>query len=324
MKDVVLIADPNSNAWDFSQKIQSYLLNQKRTQVPLDAVEISHFGNKELDIHVPRNLRGKEIYFIHDSTDNPQEWLVKTLLINNLFLLASAEHINYVFPDMKYSRQDRKHKPRVPISATILPSCLKPYWPTVKRIFTMDLHAEQLVGNYAPIPMENLPSTPSLVRFLKEHNGIPDLENLVVVAADQGDAKRAERLSNKLNTVNPPAFIYKERDRDTRELTNMRLIGTVKDKRVLIPDDIIDSGKTLRRARNLLKKEGALEIYCYATHGWFTKGTGIITRRFNRTIVSNTNNKDYGSKVEVMDVSPLFAEVMYRAYKGESVSECYE
>ncbi len=323
MDKVVLLANPESNAWSFAEKIQDYICQEKKTHVSLETIEVNHFENGELDLHVPKNLRGKQIYFIHDSTDNPQEWMVKIFLLNNLFLLASASEINYVFPDIKYDRQDRKHKPRVPISATILPDYLKHYWPIVRRVFTMDLHSKQIVGNYSPIPIEALPSTPSLVKFLREKSGISNLEDLVIVAADKGDADRAEELSNKLNAINPPANIYKEKDQITRKITRMELVGKVRNKRVLIPDDIIDKGTTLCLARDLLKKEGAEEIYCYATHGLFTKGTKVVTDCFDKTIVSNTHNKSYDNGIQIMDVSPIFAEVIYRAQKGESVSELY-
>ena len=323
MNKVVLLADPKSNAWDFAEKIENYLSQEKKVNVPLEPIEIGRFDNGEIDMHVPKNIREKDVYFIHDSTQDPQDWLVEILLANNLFLLASASEINYVLPDIKYNRQDRKHKPRVPISATILPDFLKHYWPKVKRVFTMDLHSPQIVGYYAPIPIEALPSSPMLVEFLRKKSGIPNLEEIVVVAADRGDANRAEDLSNLLNSINPPAYIYKQRDTETRKVTRMDLVGNVKGKRVLVPDDIIDKGTTLCKARELLFEKGAAEIICYATHGLFTKGTEVITNCFNRTMVSNTHNKDYGDKIEVIDMSPRFAEAIYRAQTGESVSELY-
>jgi ribose-phosphate pyrophosphokinase len=272
---------------------------------------------------VPKNLREKEIYFIHDSTQYAQDWLVELFLANDLFLLASASELNYVLPDIKYDRQDRKHQPRVPVSSTILPNFLKNYWPKVKRVFTMDLHSPQLVGYYDPIPIEALPSSPMVVKFLREKSGIPNLEEMVIVAADKGDANRAEDLSNRLNSINPPAYIYKQRNNITRKVTRMDLVGDVKGKRALVPDDIIDKGTTICKAGELLLEKGATEIICYATHGWFTKGTESITNLFNRTMVSNTHNKNYGDKIEVIDMSPRFAEAIYRAQTGESVSELY-
>ena len=187
----------------------------------------------------------------------------------------------------------------------------------------MDLHFPQLVGQYSPIPLEALPSSPSVVRFLKEKSGIPNLEEMVIVAADKGDVERAEDLNNRLNSKYPPANIYKQRDPKTRKVIKMELIGNVQGKRVLVPDDIIDKGTTLCKARELLYKEGASEINCYATNGWFTKGTETVTDCFNRVLVSNTHNKDYGSKVQVIDISPVFAEAIYRAQTGESVSKLY-
>lgn len=323
MKKLVLIADRKSNAWDFAKKIKDYLSQEKKTNVPLEEIEIGRFDNGEIDMHVPKNLREREIYFIHDSTQSPQDWLTELFLANDLFLLASASEVNYVLPDIRYNRQDRKHKPRVPVSSTILPNFLKRYWPKVKRVFTMDLHSQQLVGYYDPIPIEALPSSPMVVKYLREKSGILNLEEMVIVAADKGDATRAEDLSNLLHSKNPPAYIYKQRDVITRKVIKMDLVGNVDKMRVFVPDDIIDKGNTLCRARELLHDKGAKEINCYATHGWFTKGTDIITSCFDRTMVSNTHNKDYGDKVEVIDMSPRFAEAIYRAQTGESVSELY-
>jgi ribose-phosphate pyrophosphokinase len=188
----------------------------------------------------------------------------------------------------------------------------------------MDLHAPQIPGFYSPnIILENLSSSPSVVKFLKEKSGIPDLEDMVIVAADKGDVDRAEDLNNRLNLRNPPANIHKQRDKK-RRITKMELVGNVRGKRVFIPDDIIDKGATLCKGGELLLNEGALEINCYATHGWFTKGVEIVTNYFNRTMVSNTHNKDYGEKVQVIDMSPIFAEAIYRAHRGESVSELFE
>jgi ribose-phosphate pyrophosphokinase len=323
MKNVVLLADPNSNAWEFSQKMQTHIENEKNAFWPLNQVKISKFANGELDIHAPDNLRRKEVYYIADSSRNPQDWAQEIRLVTNMLLLSSVERINLVLPDMKYNRQDRKHKPRVPISAIDMAVFLKQFWPVVREVFTMDLHAKQIEGFYFPIPLENIPSTPALAQFLRSERGIPNLEEMVLVAADKGDADRVEDLTNYLKLQNPPAFIYKQRDTETRKITKSQLIGNVKGKRVLVPDDLIDKGTTLCRTSALLKEEGAKEIMCYATHGWFSEGEKVVTDCFDRVIVSNTHNKKYGEKIEVMDVAPIFAEAIYRSQVGESISELW-
>jgi len=325
MNKVVLLADPKSNAWSFAVKIQDYLSQEKKFSVPLETVNKKYFPNQEIDLEVPKNMREKDVYFIHDSTKNSQEWWAELLCLSNLLHLASANNINYVLPDMKYSRQDRKHKSRVPITANALAFSLTPY-PKIKKIFTMDLHSPQIQGFYAPlISLETLPSSPSLVSFLKEKSGISDLEDMVVVAADKGDVERAEDLCTRLKLKNPPANVYKQRELDgSRKIKKMELIGNVKGKKVLIPDDIIDSGKTICNAGNLLLENGATELNCYGTHGWFSNGTKLLIDCFNRVIVSNTHNKDYGEKVQVMDISSVFAKAIYCGQTGESISELFK
>jgi ribose-phosphate pyrophosphokinase len=103
----------------------------------------------------------------------------------------------------------------------------------------------------------------------------------------------------------------------------MELIGNVKGKKVLIPDDIIDSGKTICSAGNLLLENGATELNCYATHAWLSNGTKHLLDCFNRVIVSNTHNRNYEERIHVMDISSVFAEAIYRAQMGESISDMY-
>lgn len=324
MKKVVLLSDPNSNAWKFAEQIRDYLSQEKKFSVPLETLEVKHFPNGEIDLEVPQNLRERDVYFIHDSTQNPQEWWAELLSLSNLLHLASVNNINYVLPDMKYSRQDRKPKSRVPITANALAFSLIKY-PKIKKIFTMDLHSPQIQGFYAPlIALETLPSSPSLVTYLKEKSGISNLEDLVIVAADKGDVERAEDLCTRLKLKNPPANIYKQRELDgSRKIKKIELIGNVKGKKVLIPDDIIDSGNTICSAGELLLENGAIELNCYATHGWFSNGTKAVTDYFNKVIVSNTHNKNYGDKIQIMDVSSIFAKAIYCAQTGESISELF-
>jgi ribose-phosphate pyrophosphokinase len=325
MDKVVLLAEPNSNAWDFAERIQYHIKEEKKVYLALDVAEVCRFKNGEHDLSVRENIREKDIYFVHDSTKSSSDWWAELQLFVNLFHLASVNNVNLVLPDMKYSRQDRKHHSRVPISANALAVSLKCY-PRIKKIFTMDLHAPQIQGFYAPeISVETLPSAYTLVPYLREESGVLDLEDLVVVAADKGDVERAENLCTRLNLKNPPANIYKQRElTGSRKIKKMELIGNVKGRRVLIPDDLIDSGNTLCDAAELLQKEGAIELNCYGTHGWFTNGLERLTSLFNRIIVSNTHNKIYDPRVQVMDVSSTFAKAIYACQKGDSLSELWD
>jgi ribose-phosphate pyrophosphokinase len=326
MKNVVLLSDPNSRAWEFSEKIKDYINQEKKHNVPLEPIEISFFGNGETKMHVPKNIRGKDIYFIQDSTKKPNDWWVELLLINNLLHLGSAESVNLVLPDMKYSKQEKKKQSRVPISSAALARSLVKDSPRLKRLITMDLHAKGIQGLYTPVPIDDLSSTPTVVKYLKEKSGIPNLEEMVIVAADKGDFERAVNYSERLKSKYGVAMVYKIREIDgSREIKKGKstLIGDVKGKRVFSPDDIIGSGETSCNVAKLVQEKGATEINFYGTHGWFTKGTSELLDSFERVMVSNTNNYQRDG-IEMIDVSPVFAEAIYRAQKGESISELFK
>lgn len=320
MKSVILLADKNSRAWDFTQKIQNYF-RKKKLSISLEEISINYFRNGETNMHVPKNVRQKEVYFIHDSTKNPSQWWVELLLVKDLLLSASAKSLTFVLPDMLYSRQDRKDKPHVPISARVFARSISP---NLKRIITMDLHAPQIQGFYPEeMPLDNLYSFPSVVKYLKREEIIPaDLEELVIVSPDAGGVDRARAFAQKLGSNYPIAFIEKRRD-VPGQVKEMRLVGDVKDKEVLIVDDIIDSGETQCKAYDVLRENGAREVYAYGTHGLFTKSYDKICSKFKIVMTSNTHYQE-GNRVEIIDVSPVFAEAIYRAQKGLSISELFE
>ncbi len=320
MEKVVLLADKNSKAWDFAEKIKQYIQYKEQINVPLKEVSINHFRNKEIDMHIPENIRKKDVYFIQDSAKNPQQWWIELLLLKDLLLNASVESLSFILPNMLYSRKDRKEKSRVPISARALANSISP---GLKRIITMDLHAAQIQGFYpAHVPVDNLYSFPEAVRYLTQ-NPSNSLKNLVVVSPDSGGVERAESFAKRLKSKYPIALIDKRRI-EAGEIKEMRLVGDVKDKDVLIVDDIIDSGNTLCEAAKLLKEKGAKNLFCYATHGLFTLGTEELSKYFNKIMTSNTNYNIQSKGIEIIDVSPVFAEAIYRAQKGISISELFK
>ncbi len=322
MDKVILLADKISKAWDFAEKIRKYVQDKKEISIPLEEVSIKHFRNEEIDMHVLKNVRKKDIYFIQDSSKNPQEWWGELLLLKDLLLSASAESVSFVLPDMLYSRQDRKDKPHVPISARVLARSISP---NLKRIITMDLHSPQIQGFYPEnLPLDNLYSFPEVVRYLKENHTIKDLENLVIISPDTGGVDRAKAFAQRLGSEYPVAFIYKRRENmGKRKVEEMIFVGDVADKDCFIVDDMIDSGGTLCEAAKLLKEYRARRLFCYGTHGLFTKGTEEICKRFEKVLTSNTHYQERDG-IEVIDVSPIFAEAIYRAQKGLSISKLFE
>lgn len=321
MENVILLADNKSKVWEFAKKIQEYIQREKGIFIPLENVSVNYFRNREINIHVPKNVRKREVYFIHDSTKDPQEWWIELILLKDLLLSASAESVSFVLPDMLYNRQDRKDRPHVPISARALARSISR---GLKRIITMDLHAPQIQGFYPEnIPLDNLYSFPALAKYINEKKGsIEDLKKLVILSPDAGGVNRARAFAQRLGSEHPVAFIEKRRMK-AGEIDGMYLIGNIKDKDVLIIDDIIDSGETLLKASELLKQNGVRRLFCYGTHGIFTTGTEKICKSFNRVMTSNTHCETRNN-IEVVDVSPVFAEAIYRAEKGESISKLFE
>lgn len=328
MKDVVLLADSKTPAWEFAKKIQNYIHKNKEELVPLYEISVCFFNNKELNIFVPENIRKKHVYYIHDSSKNPQDWWVELLLIKDLLLSASVESTTFILPNMLYSRQDRKHMSRVPISSRALANSISP---GLKRIITVDLHSPQIQNAYpANVPLDNLQSFPDVVRYLEE-NHLKDIEDLVIVSPDVGGANRARSFLKRLETLNQTSFIKKNYSfaiidkyrQQAGEISDMQLVGEVAGKDVLIIDDIIDTGGTLCKSADLLREKGAKKVMCYATHGIFSKGENQITNKFDLVMTSNTHYKE-SNAVEVIDLAPLFAEAIYRAQKGLSVSKLFE
>jgi ribose-phosphate pyrophosphokinase len=328
MEGAIILADKHSHAWGFAEKIQTYIHQTKEVLIPLAEVVVTHFRNGEILPEIPENVRSKDVFFIHDSSQNPQNWWVELLLIKDLLLSASAKSVTFVLPNMLYSRQDRKDKPHVPISARAL---AKSICSDLKRIITMDLHAGQVQGFYPEnVPVDNLYSFPEVVRYLRLHH-YEDLNNLAIVSPDAGAAGRTKGFLKHLEKAQKDSMVKQKysfallsKERSVRgEIGSAQLIGDVEGKNVLIPDDIIDSGNTLCKAAEVLKSHGAKKIFCYGTHGIFTKGTQELCQCYDSVMTSNTHHQE-DTKLELIDMSPLFAEAIYRAQVGLSISKLFE
>lgn len=330
MKDVVLLADPKTSAWEFAKSIKDYIFKTREEEIHLDKLEMNQFRDKENLPHVPENIRNKDVYLVQSSNKHPNNWLVELALIKDLCMSADVNKLIYVLPYMRYERQDRKHKSRVPISTRAVADIISP---GLKRIITMDLHSPQIENAYH-IPLDNLHSFPEVVKYLIENHS-SDLENLVVVSPDVGGAERAnsflkrliraENSSNSTKNNYSLAIISKMRDK-LGNIEKMLLIGSVVGKNVLLVDDIYDSCGTSIEAGRLLRENGAKRLLTYATHGLFTEGTKDILDTFDVVMTSNTyyKQKKSNGNIEVIDMAPTFAEAIYRAQKGLSISRLFE
>lgn len=333
MKDVVLLADPKTPAWDFAKKIQNYILNKYQCcEFPIYSIDVTVFRNCEIKPHIKENLREKDTYFIQSSNKPPSRWWEELMLMKDLCLSASAKSLSYVLPHMHYLRQDRKDMSRVPISARALARSISSE--KVKRVITMDMHSPQVQGFFPDyIPIDNLYSFPEVVKYVREKH-YNDLENLVIVSPDAGGVERGMSFLKRMIKANKSdekkhkydfAFTHKIRSAPG-EIGKMWFIGDVNGKDALIVDDILDSGGTFRESAKKLTENGVQKILIYATHGLFTKGTKEGLDKFYSVMTSNTHYvpKEGDGKIEVIDMTPPFAEAIYRAQKGLSISEMFD
>jgi ribose-phosphate pyrophosphokinase len=332
MKDVILLADPKTPACGFAEKIRNYIKETKEKEISLYNLEMKVFGDKEIMPHILENIRKKDVYLIQSSNKLPNDWLAELIFIKDACLNADVNSLSFVLPNMRYSRQDRKHESRVPISTRAVANVISP---GLKRIITMDLHSAQIQNAYpANVPLDNLHSFPDLVKYLKEKHPL-DLENLAISSTDVGGGSRADSLSKRLNRseINPDplykkysfAIISKIRDK-TGKIESTTLVGDVKDKNVLVIDDILDSGGSGICAWDLLREKGANKLLYYCTHGLFTEGTEKVLKKFDHVITSNTHYvpKNGDGNIEIINMAPTFAEAIYRAQIGLSISELFD
>ena len=291
----------------------------KYVDIPLGNATISRFSDSEIEIHIDEDIRGSDV-FIVQSTNAPAENLLELLLMLDAVKRASARRLTAVIPYFGYARQDRKAKPRVPISAKLVANLITAAG--ADRVLTMDLHAPQIQG-FFDIPLDHLYSAPVFTRRLKE---LGEPENLVIASPDAGGMAMARSYGKRLNC--PLALVDKRRPRpNVSEVVNV--IGDVQDKPVIIRDDMIDTGGSLAGAAAALKAKGAASIYGACTHALLSGSAveRIESSAMSRLIVSDSimlNPEKRGSKIEVLSVAFLFGEAIRRIHEEKSITSLFE
>lgn len=223
----------------------------------LGECKVSHFADGEILVEIGESVRGKDV-FIVNSTSNPvTDNLMEILILTDALKRASAKEITAVIPYFGYARQDRKAKPRQPITSRLVADLLTTAG--VDRVVTVDLHARQIQG-FFNIPVDEMEALPLLYKYFKAK----DLEDLCVVSPDHGGAVRARNLSKELGC--PIAIIDKRRPRpNVAEV--MGIIGDVQGKNCILVDDMIDTAGTICAGANVLMEKGAKSVYIACTHG---------------------------------------------------------
>ncbi len=284
----------------------------------LGKIDVKRFPEGEISVQVKENVRGADVFIIQPSCPPPNENLMELLIMIDALRRASARRITAVLPFFGYARQDRKDRPRVPITAKLVANLITTAG--ADRVLTMDLHADQIQG-FFDIPVDNLQAAPVMIEYFCGKN----TRQLVVVTPDVGGIKLARRYADQLRC--PLAIVDKRRIGPT-EATAMNVIGEVTGKQVLIVDDMIATGKSLVEAVNLIRRLGARDIYACCSHPVFSGQAAEIIRNseIKEVLVTDSiplRHPELSRKVKVLSVAPLFAEAIRRIYNETSVTTLF-
>ncbi len=285
---------------------------------PLGQAEVSQFSDGEVFVQINENVRGADVFVIQPTSPPVDHNLMELLVMIDALRRASAYRITAVIPYFGYARQDRKVQPRVPISAKLVADLIAVSG--ANRVLAMDLHAGQIQG-FFNIPVDHLFAAPVLLRYFQErewHEG-------VVVAPDAGGVERARAFAKRLGTS--LAFIDKRRE-GANESKVMHIVGEVKDRDVIIVDDMIDTGGTLVQGVTALRKEGARRIYASCTHPILSGSAieRIESSGLEEVVVTNTiplDERRSSKKLTVLSVASLLGEAIDRIHRETSVSSLF-
>lgn len=291
----------------------------------LGAVELQTFSDGEQYVRFEENLRGKHIFLVQ-STNSPAENWIRLLLAIDAARGASASEITAVVPYYGYARQDRKARSREPISARVFAMTLENLG--AARVVTMDLHADAIVGFFRHAIVDNLYARRAFIPRLREvFKDAIEADDLIVVSPDAGGVARAQSYAKRLMKRADLAIIHKERE-VPNQVARMKLIGDVKGKIALIPDDMVTTCGTLVKAAEMLVQDGAREVYACATHGVLSGDANATLDKspIKKVFITDTISADreLSSKIEIVSVAGIFSEAIRRIEEGESLSELFE
>jgi ribose-phosphate pyrophosphokinase len=288
--------------------------------VPTSAYE---FANSEIYVRYEESVRGSDAFVIQSHTAPINEWIMEHLIMVDALKRASAKRITVVMPFWGYSRQDKKHRGREPISARLIADLFKVAG--ADRIISVDLHADQLQG-YFDGPVDHLMALPILADYIKAKYGD---QELAVVSPDAGRIKVAERWSARLGGV-PLAFIHKTRDitRPNETVAN-RVVGEVNGKICVLTDDIIDTGGTIVKAAEAIMSAGAAGVIIAATHAILSEPA--VDRLKNspalEVIVTNTlpvTEEKQFDKLTTLSIAPMVARAIREVFEDGSVTSMFD
>lgn len=298
-----------TNSHYLSEKICASL------NAPLGKINIQHFADGEFSVSYEESIRGNVVYLIQSTFPNSDN-LMELLLMIDAAKRASAAKIIAVIPYFGWARQDRKDKPRVSIGAKLIADLLSVAG--IERLITMDLHADQIQG-FFNVPVDHLYASTIFIPYIKSLN----LENLIIAAPDVGGSKRASTYSKYLDV--PLVLCHKTRER-ANVVSELKVIGDVKGKNVIIIDDLVDTAGTLTKAAGIMMNQGALSVRAIASHGVLSEPA---TQRVEDSVLTELIISDSipfnkpGTKVKVLSIADMFADTIERVFDHRSISSQY-
>ena len=275
-------------------------------------VSIVTFSDGEFEPSFDETVRGCDV-FIVQSTPPPSDNLMELLLMVDAAKRASANKIVAVIPYFGFARQDKKGKPRVPIAAKLIANLLTAAG--VNRVITMDLHADQIQG-FFEVPVDHLYASTLFLPYLKEMN----LKNLCIASPDMGGTKRANTYAKFLQT--DVVVCYKHRDK-ANEVSKMMILGDVKDKNVVLVDDMVDTAGTLTKAADLMMEQGAISVRACCTHAILSGDAydKINNSKITELLVTDSLPlKNNSKKIKAIPIAKLFSDTIKCVQANKSIS----
>ena len=288
----------------------------------LGKASTDRFSDGEFNFQILENVRGSDVFIVQPTCPPTDRHLMELLIMIDTFVRSSAERVTAVVPYFGYARSDKKDRPRVPIAAKLVANLITTAG--ANRILTVDLHASQIQG-FFDIPVDHLYAAPVVVDYF---NANP-IENLIVVAPDTGGAERARAYAKRLNAG--LALCDKRRER-ANEAEVMNIVGDVDGKNCLIIDDMCDTGGTICKVAEALRKAGAEEIFAFFTHGVLSgkASDNISNSHLKKVIVTNTiplsddvKPLEDSGQIEVLSVGKLLASGIKSIHDETSVSSLF-
>jgi len=286
---------------------------------PLGALMIKTFADGETHLQIQENVRGADVFVVQPTCTPVDHSLMEILLIMDALKRASADRITAVLPYYGYARQDRKDKPRMPISAKLVASLLERAG--ANRVLALDLHAAQIQG-FFDIPVDHLFAAPVLVEYFEPRRK----RNLTIVSPDAGGVERARAFAKRLNA---PLAIIDKRRTDVNVAEVMNIIGDVRGRYCLIVDDLVDTAGTLVKGVEALLSQGAAGVSACATHAVLSGPAveRISNSNIDELVVTNSiplkEDAAACGKIRTLSVAPLLARAIQSIHEGGSVSTLF-